>query len=371
MSKKSKEKREKHRTSSGMAKWREKSSGDFSTLFKLPEGMKMYNIKSADTYFLDVIPYITKEGNEFAKAGKYWWVRSFWVHRGIGVNDEWVVCLAKTFRKPCPCCEFRAKLQDDPEVDEKTVEALKPSNRLIFNMRDLKKDKNTVQLLHMPDWYFGKALRQVLDAEFEDHENNMDEFFLPEGGSYMKCRAEAAEGGFSGYNVVRIDFKARKEDLDDDILEQAANLDDILIVKEYDELKEMLYAAPADKDDDDDDDDDDDAEEPKKKKRKKTSKKKKKDDDDDDDDIDDVTDDDIIDDDVTDDDDEDEDDEPVKKKTKKKTSKKSKPKDDDDDDDDDDDEDWGPDDDDEDEDDDDDDDDDEPIKKKTKKKKRK
>jgi len=355
MSKKGKEKRDKHRTSSGMAKWREKSSGDFSTLFNLPEGIKMYEIKSAGTYYLDAIPYITKEGNEFAKAGKYWWVKSFWVHRQIGVNNEWVVCLAKTFRKPCPCCEFRAKLGDDPEADAKTADALKPSQRLIFNMVDLKKDKNTVQLLHMPDWYFGRALRQVLDAEFEDHEDNMEEFYMPEGGSYMKCRAEPADAGYSGYNVVRIDFKARKEDLDEDILEQAANLDDILVVKDYDELKEMLYAAPADDDDDED--------EPKKKKTKKKTKKKEDDDADDDDDLDNDDDDDL------DNDDDDVEDEEPKKKTKKKT-KKTKKKDEDDDDDDDieedDDEDWGPDDD----DDDDDDVDDEP-KKKAKKKKRK
>jgi len=355
MSKKEREKRKKHKKSGAMAKWREEAEGDFASMFNLPDGTKKLSIKSAGTKFLDIIPYVSKKGNKFVEAGEYWWEKTFYMHRNIGVNDDWVVCPARTLKKPCPICEFRAKLADDPEADEKTIDALKPSRRIIVNVVDMKRDKETVLFFHTPHFYLAPEIKRALEAEFEDHEDNKEDFYLPEDHQYLKVLFEEPEGGFSGYKAVRVDFKAAKEDLSEDILEQAIDLDDILIVKDYDELKEMLYAGepenededdepkkkskkskkeePEDEDDDSELTDDDFDEEPEEKPKKRTKKSKKKrreepeesDDDDDENDEDDDSNDE-----KSEDEDDDWDEEPKRKKRKKTSKKKRKAEDDDD-----------------------------------------
>ena len=90
----------------------------------------------------------------------------------------------------------------------------------------------------------------------------------------MKCGVdEKSFGGKSFYEVSSIHFKPREKDYDEDILEETTCLDDILIIKDYDELKEILLQTT---------DDDDSGDKSKGKKGRKSSKKDKDDDGDDD-----------------------------------------------------------------------------------------
>jgi len=310
MSKKSKEKRKERSVASATAKRRERAEQGSSDMFNLPKDSQLFKVDSTGIKRIDIIPYTIGKGNPNADEGSFYWERTFFAHRNIGVNNEMVVCPARTNKKPCPICEHMAKLQKDPEADEAIVKALSPSRRMLLNVRDMKKDSDKVKLWHISHWYFGKAIDEALAAAYEDHDDNMDNFCDPKGGHYLKCVAETGFEG-QGYNIARVDFIPRKEDLDDDILGEAVCLDEILVIKDYDELKEMFFAG--DKDDDEDEDD-----EKPKKKSKKTSKKKV-DDDGDDDNWDDDDDDD--DDDDEDDDDEDEDEKPKKKRVKVKKHK--------------------------------------------------
>ncbi|MEK0377025.1 MAG: hypothetical protein QQN51_07930, partial [Nitrosopumilus sp.] len=92
---------------------------------------------------------------------------------------------------------------------------------------------------------------------------------------------ESHAGKASWFEVVSINFKARKEDLDEEILEETTCLDDILIIKEYDDLKEIFLQTATD--DDEDEDEDKDKKKKKKSKKKKDKKKKDKDEDSDED----------------------------------------------------------------------------------------
>jgi hypothetical protein len=335
MSKRKKERRQKRSVAGATARRREHAEKGYSEMFALPKGTEMYNVESTGIKRIDIIPYVVGKGNPNADEGDLYWERTFFAHRNVGVNNEMVVCPARTAKKKCPICEYQAKLQRDPEADEETVKALSPSKRMLLNVRNMKKDPDKVKVWHISHWYFGKAIDEALAAAYEDHEDNMDNFCDPEGGHYLKCVAEAGYEG-QGYNIARVDFIPRKEDLDDDILEQAPCLDDVLVVKDYDELKDMFLAG-ADEDEDEDE----------KLKAKKGKGKKQKDEDDEDDEDDDLdadepeADEPEADDDIDDDDDDDEPEEDVKPKTKKvKKTKKSKPKKVEEDEDEDEDEDW-------------------------------
>ena len=267
---KRKKKKERRSVAGATQKRRERAEKDYSDMFNLPEGMKMFNIDGKGIVDIDVIPYTVGEGNPAADEGDFYWERTFYIHRNIGVNEDWVICPARTAKKKCPICEYISTLQNDPDADEDTIKALQPSKRMLLNVLHKKrKDKSwpdTVEAWHVSHAYFGKAIDDALASAYEDEDDNMDNFCDPEGGSFLRC---VAEPGWQkrGFSIERVDFKTRKEDLEDEIIDQAACLDEVIVLKDYDELKELLHGAGNDDDNDDDDD---------KKKKKKGKRTKKK-----------------------------------------------------------------------------------------------
>jgi len=335
---KNREKR-KARSTAATAKRRAEThkTGFENTAFEVPDDKKQFIIKTDKALRLDIIPYEVGKGNPYADEGELHYERTYYVHRGIGVDSTSYICLNKTCGEACPICEFRAKLMKDPDADEDLIRDLAPKERQLFNVIDTKEKNKGVQIWDMSFHLFGKRL----DAEIKnsDDDDGYENFAELEGGFILKCGVE--EKSFSGrnfYEIVSINFKPRESDYDEDILSEVTCLDDILIIKDYDELKEIfLQTVSGDEDDED--------EKSKSKKSTVSGKSKKVDDDDDDDtddddddtdDDDDDTDDDDDDtdddDDDTDDDDDDTDDEDKKpkskksKKSEKSVNSKSKPK---------------------------------------------
>jgi len=334
-SKKKKEKR-KSRSTAAAAKRRAEThkTGFINTAFEIPDGVNLFSIKNEKNVKLDVIPYEVGEGNPYADKGELHYERTFFIHRGIGTDETSYVCLSKTCGEKCPICEFRSKLAKDPDADEDQIRALAPKERQLFNVIDVNDRDKGVQLFEISYHLFGKTLdREIKNSDEDDKYENFAE--LKDGFTLKLGLEEGHAGKASWFEVVSVNFKEREEDYDEDILEKTTCLDDILIIKGYDELKE-IFLQTADSDDDEDD------KESKKKKDKKKDKGKKKtevddedeetDDDEDEeeedeDDEDEEEEEEDEDDEDEDDEDEDEDeDEEEKPKSKSKSSKKSSKK---------------------------------------------
>ncbi len=276
MSKRRKRKAKRGSVAGATRKRREAAAqGDGPSFLALPEGVGFFALKSTKTARVDIIPYIVGKGNPRADKGVDYWERTFYIHRNVGPNNDWVVCPARTAKKKCPICEFVNTLREDEDGNETLIKALNTSRRMIMNVIDKSSDEdrrdNVIRVWESSHAYFGQAMDEALTGAYEDDEDNMDGFCDAEDGSYLKMVVEKGWQG-KGYSVERIDFKSRKEDLDDEVLDAAVCLDDILIIKDYDELKELLLQ---------DDSDDDDEDEPKSKKKKRKTSKKKKDEDED------------------------------------------------------------------------------------------
>ncbi len=305
MSKRRKRKAKRGSVAGATRKRREAAAqGDGPSFLALPEGVGFFALKSTKTARVDIIPYVVGKGNPRADKDVDYWERTFYIHRNVGPNNDWVICPARTAKKPCPVCEFVNKLREDEDGNETLITALKTSRRMVMNLKDMSEDikERRVRVMEISHAYFGKAMDEALTLAYEDDEDNMDGFCDAEDGSYLKMVVEKGYLG-KGYSVESIGFKARKEDLDDETLDAAVCLDDILIIKDYDELKELLLQ---------DDSDDEDEDEPKSKRKKRKSSKKKKDEDEDEEEFDDEEEDDEEEDDEEDDeeeDDEEEDDE--------------------------------------------------------------
>ena len=92
----------------------------------MPSDFEIY-IPDPGTINLDIIPYIVTDENhpdrdvdhEEALVDDPWYCRPFKIHRGIGPDQDTVVCL-ESVGKPCPICDYRKQLaaQGDSSNDE-------------------------------------------------------------------------------------------------------------------------------------------------------------------------------------------------------------------------------------------------------------
>ena len=224
----------------------ESTKGGGGTKFNnLPEGIDFYR-PSAGISRLDIIPYVVSVDNhpEGIDKGDIWQVRTILVHYGVGPEEKTYLC-RKTIGKRCPICEYAAKLRKTGEADEETLKSLKPSKRDLYNVIDTEDRDKGIQLWEHSYFLFGARLEEELNESDEEY----DGYALPDEGYTLKVRFKEKQLGKSKfYETTRIDFIDRKKQYDDDIVEQATDLDAILNVLSYEELEQIFLGV----DDDDD-----------------------------------------------------------------------------------------------------------------------
>lgn len=226
----------------------EKRAAGFSAPYlKLPEGVTLFKPKKG-VMLLDIIPFVAGEDNPYAEEGMIHWERTFWVHKGIGANNESYLCPRKNFKQPCPVCEFRAKIQAEGDGDsEELIQALAPKERQLFNVINRKEPDKGIQLWDFSFHLFGKLLQARLrDA---DEEEGWDLFFTLDKG--MTLRVGFEEKSYSGrayFEAETLDFKARDKDEydEDEMLDKAIELDSVLVGEDYEDLKKIFQESSKD-----------------------------------------------------------------------------------------------------------------------------
>ncbi len=201
---------------------------------------------------LDIIPYIisTKNHPQKMKIGYEDYLLDIFVHKSIGAdNKESVLCLKRTFGKPCPICEEAARLKD--AGDDDGAKNIKPKRRVIYNVINTLEDPEKITLLDISHFFFEKELLDELKANFGDDE--LPIFSDLEDGLTIKCRAtEEKYNGNPFPKFKSFGFEKRDEAYDEEILERAFPLDAMLNVLTYDEVSAIFYCTDEDEDDDDD-----------------------------------------------------------------------------------------------------------------------
>jgi len=229
----------------------DKQSVGFSAPYlKVPSGITLFKPK-AGTFLLDVLPYTAGAGNPWAEEGNLHWERTYYVHRGIGANNDAFLCPRMTVKARCPICEHRLHLMKEASGDEdkeQLVKDLAPKQRQLFNVINLKDPEAKVQLWDISYHLFGK----VLDARLRnsDDDDEWGRFFFLEDGLTLKVGfAEKTYAGKGYFETETIDFKKRSEQYDEEILEKVVNLDDILVLAKYEDLKATFLQVVEDDED--------------------------------------------------------------------------------------------------------------------------
>jgi len=256
------------------------------TSFSLPDGASLFKFDGEGTYRIDILPYEVGSLNPNAKEGQYHWELSFYVHRGLGPDNNSFVCPSKTKGDRCPICEYVAKKARDPKADPDLLKDLAPKRRQLFNIINLKEKEKGVQIWEYSFHLFGKALIKKL--KHADEEDDYGRFFHLEDGLSLRLGVEQKSfAGNSFFEVVDIEFKPRSEQYDESILDEVHCLDELLIIEPYDKLKKIFLQTPTGDDEMEEDEDEDEEYTPKKSSsKKKASKKSKKKSSSEDDDVD-------------------------------------------------------------------------------------
>jgi hypothetical protein len=272
-------------------KERKESSGSPTLTITKDE---MFQIKNTKPLRLDILPYtVSDPKHPNQEVGELYYTRTFYVHKNVGASHLTFVCAQKTFGKPCPICDYRAKIIKDPETDEDLIKDISPKIRQLYNVVDYTNKDKGVQVWDISWHLFGKKLTDYLYNS--DEEDDYYRFADIEDGLTLRLGLEQASWrGSTYYEVVSIEFKQRKNDYagaDADLLENVYDLDKILKVVDYEKLKNIFLEVmneesendiEDDSDDDldlDEDDSDDDSDEepatPKKNKKGRPPKKEK------------------------------------------------------------------------------------------------
>ena len=155
-----------------------------------------------------------------------------------------MVCL-QSIGKKCPICEFREKLRKE-EADEESIKALRPSDRNLYAVVilkiDGKKQTRKVQLFEFSDFLFQEKFEEQLGDKDE-----FDNFPDPYNGSSIDVKfAESNLGGNKYPDPTRFDFVPRKEQYDEEFLEEIPSLDECLKVLSYADLKAKFEESSDD-----------------------------------------------------------------------------------------------------------------------------
>lgn len=233
------------------AKQRQSGGGGGGNYLKLPDGLEWFQPdKACDSKLrceIDVLPYevgIDNHPDEQPK-GELWYRRVFYTHRDVGPENKTVLCLS-TIGEACPCCEEQVRMDNDPDVDDKTATALYKKERAIFNIDN---PDGPVQVWDVSSKLFGDEL----EKEINEGEEEYGGFADLEGGMTLKCKFKEKTLGKNKFlDCIDIGFKDR-DDYNEDVLDDVADLDDIFIPMSYEELSALFHggevAPTADEDD--------------------------------------------------------------------------------------------------------------------------
>lgn len=237
--------------------------GSGRACLSIPEGLQMWRSRKAGVYRVEFVPYITGKALEkfvpalrFCEPGKRWPERSYYVHAGIGVNNESHACLAKNLGQPCPICRYIETLRRSRhQEDIKLAKDLNPKLRQVWLLLDHAEPSKGLQLWDEANWNFGRHLLRKVNGADPDQVDRYRAFWHPIRGSTVKMIASEVPMGDGGRNNIEFtvdEFKPRVEDLDDAIFDHGYDLDRIINFLSYDQLEEVfnMKEGPAAKGDD-------------------------------------------------------------------------------------------------------------------------
>jgi hypothetical protein len=225
------------------------------TALLLPDGLKPWKPKRADgvSHTVDFLPFkVTDTHLKYvpnlrqSAPGKWYCERTYFGHRGIGVNQDKYICPTKTFGKRCPICESQQELKKSPhKEDEERAKLLRCSERQLWLVWDNDDRDAGVQLWDEANFNFGANIASYIKSSPENIRSEYRAFWSPWDGFTVRlsCR-EKPIGKFNNYEYHIHSFYKRSKPLPEEIVRHGFDLDAIVVALEYKALKSVFEGMP-------------------------------------------------------------------------------------------------------------------------------
>jgi len=221
--------------------------GKFRGIFREDiEGLQLWKPGEGDHEF-DIVPYKAgkNDPDKKIKEGDFTYVLILWVHRGVGPSEDSYVCLARSYGEKCPICEYQASLKDT-EVDDDEIKKHNPTRRTLYNVVVYDNEKERakgVQVLDIAHYYLEQELQVLSRPRARGGAATGEKVFFASPDKDGKSVGMTREGTRRNTKYVGIKFLDRDYVLEDDIIEAARCLDEIIHVPTYQEVKDAFYAG--------------------------------------------------------------------------------------------------------------------------------
>jgi hypothetical protein len=220
-------------------------SGRFRDIFdpRKKTGINFWKC-SEDDHEIYIVPFVTGKQHPTKKEGHTGINVMPFVHRGIGVNEDSYICINRTYGERCPICEYQKELREstDNDVEEKTIKALTPTRRAIYNIVCLDTPKETakgVQVWDVSSWLFTEPLDELAEKKKGGGK------VLYADDTVGKIISFRKKGSKRSTEYTAFEFKDR-DPIPDEILESAPCLDELLHKPTYDEVYKAFFATKED-----------------------------------------------------------------------------------------------------------------------------
>ena len=228
-------------------------------LFKDEEAKKRIWKCGEGKHIIDILPYEAGKFDPSASKGEVQYVYEYYFHAGLGIEGKsQVMCLSKTYGKPCPICEDIARLKKNGE-DEDVIKALMPKRnpKSVYNIvcYDKGEEKKGVQLFVVSHWFIGKHLLELATVPIRE---GMDEkidpiipFMDPDEGKSVYFRREGTGANDTKYFGHQLLDRPKGFKISKNVLDDCFCLDEIIKIPTYDEVLDIYKSGKSGDDDDD------------------------------------------------------------------------------------------------------------------------
>jgi len=257
---------------------KQKNAGSSYGYLKLPKGVSVYTPTPGNREKFDIVPYIINVDNhprkdeeyEIALKGGIWYCRPFKTHRGVGAENDTVVCLT-SFGKKCPICEYRKKRAKEG-ADKDELKAYNTSNRNLYAVipKGIKGKAEELHIFDMSQFLFQDLLNEEV-SENEEYEG----FAELEGGFTLQVRwREESFAGNKYAEAGKIEFLKRDYEYDTEFLEEVPCLDEVLTELSYSALEAKFLEMEHESEEEEETEEEEEEEKPRSKSHTKPVSKK-------------------------------------------------------------------------------------------------
>jgi hypothetical protein len=163
------------------------------------------------------------------------------MHGQLGPDGKGVaICRLRTFKEPCPVCEYLATLDWNKDEEKAIKQAMKPKERQLFNVYDITDSGKGVQVWDVSYHLFGKQLdAELKNADAEDCVDHFDSKGM-DGKSLKLAFTAGSMGKHEFYTASSINFKNRTVDHSSTATH---NLDLMIGHPSYDDVKAIMSGS--------------------------------------------------------------------------------------------------------------------------------